>query len=629
MPAPSPSEAPSGRGHPAALEAAARGGVIGIGRLALAGLILVPLVISPAAWDDAFLGPKWVWLATAVVVGWAALLAGALIGRPVRLPLSPIAGAALLVLAVTWLSLFWAESRSLALERALQLTALTLALGMGLVMVTTARALLAWGWLWLAVGALTALWTLWEDAAQVWFPEAVSHLQANLPDWRGKLAAGLGNTNHIGDFMALTILAALGYFGEARRPRALVSAGTLAFLAAAALTVCYSVGSLLGLLAGAGVIVGLLASRGRFRSFCRRRRWLVLTGAWAAMLAFVLTDHPLNPHRPGLLRQGFASERWREGGETRWVIWAGALEMIRTHPALGVGAGNFTYVFPATKSPLLDGGDNLLRYRGMWTNAAHNIYLQAWAELGPMGLFAWLAVIAAAYHALLSGLGCAPPGAFLRRVVLAGLMTATLVHGLMNFVLEQPAGAVTFYLLLAAIAVEAAVPPAPRMPALVWQVGLLRLRLEGRTMRRPTAAALEVALPPAFGFGLAGGILTGALALTALLYRPVAAQTAYAQARAERLLGRPEGEERLLRRALQLDPWATGVRSRYSEFLVEQGRGEEALAQLRRVRRRLDSTELFDREARALDLLGRVEEADAARKQYWDRLGRWPTSSRP
>ena len=73
-------------------------------------------------------------------------------------------------------------------------------------------------------------------------------------------------------------------------------------------------------------------------------------------------------------------------------------------------------------------------------------------------------------------------------------------------------------------------------------------------------------------------------------------------------------------RALELNPRATGCRSRYAEFLVEQSRPAEALEQLAIVRERLNSSELWDREARALLQLGRRAEALQAWETYLSRV---------
>lgn len=583
----------------------------------LCAALFTPLVINTQSYYDAFFSPKWAWIESFAAVGLAAALGRALLNRPLKFSLNPVWIALVAFALWHFITIAWARSPSLGLERALRVTALTLIVGIALHVVRTRRALINLGWCWLGVALIVALWTLKQDAQYAWWPEKTEVI-SNLADWRGYLAAGLGNTNHIGDLVALALAPTLVILGEARRTAPLAVTLIGAVVLAAALTVCYSVGSNMGLIAGAAVMLVLVVRRERLKFFRRRGRWIALGALWAAMLAFFIFDHPINPHRPGILRQGFGSERWREGGPTRLVIWAGTAEMIRTHSWLGVGAGNFTYVYPEMDSALLKGRPDLQRYRGAWTNAAHNIFLQVWAELGVVGFFIFLAALIAAYHSLLREIGWANRPEFLMRMTLAGMLSAALVHGMMNFSLQQPSGALTLYLLLAAAVVErSARKPAGKMPPLVFQAGPARLQVDWETMNQPLALGLGLQVPAAMRVAIPIVLLAGASAAVPFIFRPVRAHTAYTEALKAPTAAR---EEHHYRRALRLDPWATDCRSRYSEFLIEQNRPMEALEQLDRVRARLNSRELWEREARAWSALGEGEKARQAYAVFWNRL---------
>lgn len=76
---------------------------------------------------------------------------------------------------------------------------------------------------------------------------------------------------------------------------------------------------------------------------------------------------------------------WRSGTQKEHIhpifstimrlnYWRGALEIIKAHPLVGVGLGNF----------------NL-----KWSRYAHNSYLQIWAEMGILGLFSFIWIICA------------------------------------------------------------------------------------------------------------------------------------------------------------------------------------------------------------------------------------------
>lgn len=593
-----------------------------LGLACMLALMLTVFVFDPLARDDIYFMPKFAWIASVGALGLVALLTRMLAGRPAIFHFNEVWIGTLLFAAWHWVAALWARSPSLAFERARQIAWLTLALWLGLQFIRKRRALLWMAWLWIGAGVITALWTLTEDVIHAWFPQH-AWIKANLPDWRGYLAAGLGNTNHIGDLLALCLLPTLTLFGEARRRWVKIALFAAAVIIPAGLIVCYSVGSNFGLLAGALAMLVLSVRRDRSRWFARRKiRWIALAAAWAGVVIFFVADHPANPHRPGILKQGFGSDRWKEGGTTRLTIWAGGLEMVRQHPLAGVGTGNFTYVYPEMDSKLIWDRPDLRLYQGMFTNAAHNELLQAWAELGIVGLFLLLTLAGLAYFTLLKNLDWADRPGFLARMTLAGLLTAWLAHAQMNFTLQQPVGALTFYAILLAIALEKRTRPGqPSSPSLTQQFGPLVLRLDAQTMSKPTAIGLAFSVPAGVGAALAALALAGAMAWLPLRWRPVQSQREYNRGRyaAERV-GNVQAAETHFKRALELDPYNTNCRSHYSQWLINRGRPAEGLEQLKRVRERLNSPELYMREAQALAALGRQPEAQAAYQTYVKRV---------
>lgn len=609
-------------------------------RLALgvcfAAAFATPFVVAYDAWDDAYHTPKRAWLAHWAVVASATLLALRALG-PERVaptaasrlgclrasPLLPLHLGVFGPLALSLASVLWARSPSLALERAEHLAAAVAFFAVALAGASrrTAARRLAFGAAALVVvSTATALWTLEQDFVRAFLPERV-RLVSNLSDWRGFLAAGLGNTNHIGDLLALGLLATVSLLAVARRRGLVVALSFASALQAAALIVCYSVGSNLGLIAGAGAMLVLALARSGPRYFLRRpRRWIATLAAWGAVVAFYNVDTPANPHRPGILANGFGSERWREGGPTRLVIWAGALEIVRENPWLGVGAGNFTYVFPTIRSPFVAGDPDLARYAGMWTNAAHNNVLQLWSELGIGGVALWAIAVLAAFDSLLRGLRRASPLGFLARLTLAGLLVATLAHGTMNFTLQHPTGLLTFHLILAAVAIERAGRGRPKAEGIA----------EGDEGSGLVPTPAGASGPGAARLAGACVLLAAAIASGWWFRRPILAQSEYREAHRALAVGAPFAvEDAHLRRAVELDPRGTGARSHRARRLLERAEDTgdlalhvEALVELDRVRERLDSAELLERESRALAGLGRMDEARAVWKRYLERVGR-------
>lgn len=585
----------------------------------LVALAVTPLVVDFAARDDSYMTPKWAWIGIFTALGIAAVLARAAAGRPAMVPLNHLFLIAVLFCAWHWIAVLWAPSRSLGADTAARMTWFTLALWLGLQIVKGRRWLIRMGWCLIAIGVITAIWTLIEDVVHAWYPK-YQWIHANLPDWRGYLSAGLGNTNHMGDLLALAMIPALIFYGEARRRRALWVCGVSLIVSPAALISVFSAGSSLGLVVGAvAMLVFVLIHAGPGWFVRRWVRWAALVLSWCLVIAFFTTDHRWNPHRPSILKQGFGSERWQEGGPTRLAIWAETLEMVRLHPFAGVGTGNLTYVFPEMHSALVLGRRDLEDYQGKYTNAAHNIFMQAWAELGIVGLTLLLALLASMYYALLHDLDRASRPGLLIRVTLAGLLTAWIVQGQVNFVLQTPIGILCLYAILLAVIAERADRGDPRLPPLRFETDWVAIRVDWRTMRQPTALGLAALLPKSVAIAIGSIFLVGALLYAPHALAPVRAQREYRRGQIAENMQSPAAEEHF-KKGLAIDPNAQDLRSHYSSWLLNQGRPAECLEQLKIVRRRLNSSELYEREARAYTMLGEHEKAANAYEQYKNRF---------
>ena len=589
-----------------------------VGLTALAALALTPLVIDLRAWDDSFMAPKWAWIAIWTALGVASVLARALAGRAAMFPFEASWIAAVLFAAWHWASVGWASSPALAVDRAARVTWLTLALWLGLQLLHSRRTLLWLARALIGVAALTAAWVLAEDAIRAWWPQR-AWVRPNLPDWRGWLSAGLGNTSHIGDLLALAMVPALVMLGTARLWMTKAWLIGALVLLPAGMIVSFSAGANLSLIVGAAVAAGLIAKHRGGRWFGRRKgRWIALGACWAGVLLFFLTPHALNPHAPSIWTEGFGSERWQEGGPTRLAIWAQALEMIRLHPTPGVGAGNFTYVFPSMDSALTWENPELRVYQGVWTNAAHNVFLQAWSELGAVGLFLLLALLGAAFFALLKDLDRARTRGVLTRAAIAGMLAAWIAQGQVNFVLQTPSGALVFYGILLAVALERRTrPERTPMPPLRVETGWAALRVDWHTMRKPNAVGGALLLPPQVAIPLGALLLAAAVAWAPMRLAPVRAQREYRRAREA-----PTAEMAWphYRRGLEIDPGLVDLRSNYSQWLVDNGKPDAALKEIAIVRERLASNELYLREAQAQAQLGEVEKARAAMKELYKRM---------
>jgi O-antigen ligase len=412
---------------------------------------------------DSFVAPKFaVWSAgVALLLGIAAMRS--LAGRPLWILATPTALALLACVLWAELSTTWASSPLLA-RRAIGgwwVTLATFLLAQHAVW-RSRRGGLRWApAVFVAVVTAVACWALADDFQ---FDRGV---MSRLEDWRGFIAASLGNTGHIADLCGLALLVTLFPFAFARQSSPmLLFAGVACVLLAAAMVVCFSFHSNVALIVGALTLAaGLWGHR---RPLLRRwPRFAALAFLWLMMLGFYESDVPGNPHRPGIVQQATSSQRLAWGWGSRLVIWANTLEMIRIHPWVGWGVGSFTHGYTQQASPWVVNRPDWIGFAGAYTNAAHNEILQLWAEQGIVGLGLWVVLFALHFQA------CGRlMRARRRRLRLAGLWLLALtvmwlLQAQMNFPLQMPVGRMTLALLLAAAsALDARARPAGAKTAL-------------------------------------------------------------------------------------------------------------------------------------------------------------------
>jgi O-antigen ligase len=161
----------------------------------------------------------------------------------------------------------------------------------------------------------------------------------------------LGYANAVGIVATVGILLSLGLALAARRTLARVAALAPLPMLAATLYLTSSRGAMLALAVG---VVFLLGVSGRISL-----RVAAALGGVAAVAAVAVVAASGTPSFAGQYRIQYWQVAWRD---------------YREHPLLGSGAGTF--------------GDYWLRHRpvDVFVRTAHTLYLQALAELGPLGL---------------------------------------------------------------------------------------------------------------------------------------------------------------------------------------------------------------------------------------------------
>jgi tetratricopeptide (TPR) repeat protein len=570
------------------------------------------LYINPHTYNNFDL-PKTVWINFFGLVTVGLTLISLVLGRSFRLSLDHLNIALLVFLAINVLSLVEAQSLPLAkdyIQFLLMIYVIILVLQDYLNGKPRRLMLLAWA---LVVSALlTAGWVVYQDFMQAFAPGRLA-IVSRLQDWRGFLSAGLGNTNYVGDYLAFVFPIALLLYLYARgKAWEVLALGALGIMYAA-LIVCWSVTSNASVIV-ACVVVGVLLVQGESLRFWRRKtlRLSALVVGFAVITLFYTTNHPLNPHRPSIFREAFASERWRAGWPTRLVIWANTLEMIRKNPWLGVGAGNFTYRYVQELSPMLLDRPDLMAYAGAYTNAAHNELLQLWAELGVLGVAAMVFIVVLFYKELAERLARSGKIHYLIRISAMGCMSAFVIQSLMNYPLRLPTSSLLFFALLC---VPIVLKDKTRQA--LWRF-LLPLELDYGQLKI-TAYVEKLRVPRELEFRFeptrwVAYVITGLLAIlftfgAAMSLIPMQSDYHYKRATILLVQGDTADAEKEFQAALSLNPEHSDCRSAYAVFLLNEKRYEEAVRHLLRLQERLVSSEIYLRLGEAYVNLGEKEKA--------------------
>jgi putative inorganic carbon (HCO3(-)) transporter len=147
-------------------------------------------------------------------------------------------------------------------------------------------------------------------------------------------------------------------------------------LIAAAILLSFSRGAMVGL--GAGAVWHMVTERRHIPAVA-----LGLAAVGAATFIFV-------NHNPQQVEFGFEAKQKvaEQNVEMRLDAWSAALRMTEDYPLLGVGPGNFQFLYPEVT-------DRPPGVAGL--GVVHNAYLDVGAELGVLGLALFIAYLAIAF----------------------------------------------------------------------------------------------------------------------------------------------------------------------------------------------------------------------------------------
>ncbi len=392
--------------------------------------------------EDSYNTPKLLLLSCSLLLLWATIIRYQIVNVSPRLRILPPLWFGLFVL---WnaLSAFWALSPGMVMLPFMVWLCLLLLYTACINILKEPRAVFVLFGGMVAAACLTAIWTVIDDLTAGKVAEYVTRL----PDWRGYLSAGLGNSGHIAGLMGYVLPGAvLIFLGRERFDYVLFIA---ILVMAPAFVITWSVGSSGSALLSLALWTLAILVTGNARRF-RWQRLVPLALVGIATACFLLFPHALNHHANGLWNEAFSSNRWHEGWPTRIAIWKTTWHILSSSPIVGVGAGNFTYAFTLQIVPSLQASPDLAVWAGSFTNEAHNEILQITAELGLVGLTLVALVLFAYFRDLQAVFSVDDKPDWHAAALISGTaMTAFLLDSLMTFPLRLPAHAAWCVIFLA------------------------------------------------------------------------------------------------------------------------------------------------------------------------------------
>ena len=231
----------------------------------------------------------------------------------------------------------------------------------------------------------------------------------------GAPLSSLGNTNFVAHYLeavlpmafAITFYGGLGNSGWTRQLRAFSAIALV--LGSVLLVLAGSRGGWLGV---AGAVLVMLCAGTRPRDWGRRLALALLAaGLLSPVAGFVLKSIPLaGGGSAGEALEQVAENSWVRAMSTfdksnfsramRLMIWRDSLQLVRSHPWIGVGPAHYGLELPAHRS--ISGQREwreLMGRRGNQPYHAHNEFLETWAETGVFGLLALVWLLAAGMRA--------------------------------------------------------------------------------------------------------------------------------------------------------------------------------------------------------------------------------------
>jgi|GEM_PF-7012095 len=417
--------------------------------LLTAAVFLTPLIILPLT-IDYYHPPKELFIQTIVILCLALWLIQGIKQETIEITPSNVYPFLLVFCAITGLSLIWAPSRYLGLRDYSQVLTYAAVFFLCLNMVVRQKDAVAIAKYAFAAGVISAAYALVEYFGI----DFIKYPGVNFPDWRFKLYSTFGNPDFLANYLIMIFPVGVAFYisakGALSKTLFLISLAIVFY----AILAAFSLGAILGLLAAAAFGVFLFIMENiRLKKLIEHRHIVFDIAILIIALGIISTSFP------SILHKAKSSPAWRAGLENRRMPYKTAYRMIRDHPILGVGVGNFKYRFPEYRGKMLAAQqryfDPIVLDRERHLHV-HNDLIQIWAETGILGFISIILMFflickngVFTYFALFE---------YKKKLFVLGLLcsiTAFLVHSALSFPMHVVPCALLFWVFLALLEAQA------------------------------------------------------------------------------------------------------------------------------------------------------------------------------
>lgn len=271
---------------------------------------------------------------------------------------------------------------------------------------------------------------------------------------RGSLFSTFGNPNYLAGHLAAVIpLVFILFCLQKNKFKKIILELIIALLYTSLLmTLCR--GAWIALFGSIVIMLGAIYffKRSELTFFRKNKSWLISLILTLLVISVIYsTPNPLNPVELNVTqRAASVTEIGSSSMKTRLLIWLSSLENIRQSPFLGKGIGTYGIHYPSSQGAVLEQEryQKYIPYANKSINA-HNDYLHIGAEIGIIGLAAFLWIIFAFYKNTLNSLLKAKNRERIFLLIgFIGGVTVLLVHALVSFPFHVIQNGMLFWLIL-------------------------------------------------------------------------------------------------------------------------------------------------------------------------------------